>query len=279
VTWKVGDDLALDTALWERLCAGRVLFVDAEVEVESAKTLAKALDASLEPQKSLPLRMTVVGDAEALEAFGADRRLAAQVDCTVTGPFDDGARLRGLAGRYRSLTLGLWSTPEGVKALPEALSIIKVSMAWAVAIMNPHSPAEPLSDEDRAAVVAAWRAHAGADAPKLFVHDLFLSDALGLDPWKGYAGCAAAGSLAHLDADGTLVACRTMPKTVGNLTGKPLKELWAERDRVVLREEIEMLPRACAACGIAADCRGGCPGLADSDGRDGSCPGPAASEA
>jgi len=173
--------------------------------------------------------------------------------------------------------LGLWSSSEGVKRLGATL---RLATAWgegvSVVLLNPHAPASPLTEAMREAARAEVESlRAEGISPPLRCHDLFLAEALGLDPFPAYGGCAAATTLAHLDGEGNLRACRTLPEPLGNLLAAPLAELWARPERKALAARLALPPLDCEGCSLGAQCRGGCPGLALEEGaRDGSCPGP-----
>jgi radical SAM protein with 4Fe4S-binding SPASM domain len=193
------------------------------------------------------------------------------MDAVLMPPYPKAETAAPLAA-FRKLSVGLWSDPTGLLTFPEALALAEGLGAASVAIRNPDAPARPLLSEDRARAVAAY-AKNPIGLERLTVHDLFLSEAFGLDPLRDYAGCAGAGTLAHVTAAGALVACRTLPLPLGNLAERPLAELWASPERKAARMRLSHTPDACAPCARKDRCRGGCPGLAkpDSGGRDASC--------
>lgn len=269
ITWTAPENPEAVTSSLARFIEGRVLFVEAEVGPESAVTLGAALSG----MKKLPFRVSLTGDPEALLSFAETCPSSGRFDAVVLPPHDDEGALRILAGRFRSMSLGLWSTPEGVSGLARALAISKKVFAWAIAVLNPHAPAVSLNETERASFVAAWREKAAADPPKAIIHDLFLSADLGLDPWKGYAGCAAGDSLAHVGADGLIRACRTLPVILGDLGVSSLGEIWKSEAKKSFRVALAKPPEVCRPCAMVEVCKGGCPGLAGSSGRDRSCPG------
>lgn len=270
VTWDVPAQPALALALWRRLREGRVLFVDAHVApaaVEGLSGLAAGLAEG--PEGRMPrLALTVTGPVlpATVEALGS-RRLAG-VEVNLLPPHPESGTLGGAA----AMAASVWSTPEGLRDFPSALALARRLGLKAVTILNPEVPAEPLGPAERDEAAAAWRA-AGLEGVALRCHDLFLAEALGLQPFSGYAGCQAAAFLAHLDAEGRLVACRTLPRVLGDLAATPLAELWSSPARRSLRAALESAPAACAGCSLEQGCRGGCRGLAVDLGRDPSCPG------
>lgn len=270
VTWNVPSDPALAKLVWDRIIEARVLFLEAEMRADGVTPLAAALP----PRASTLIRLTVLADPEVLEEFGKRCPEAAKMDATALFAGHDGETLRPLAGLFRSLSLGLWSTAEGVLDLERALSAIRSSLAWSVSFLNPHAPAMPLTEDERAKTALVWKEKAGSDAPSAFVHDLFLSEAMGLNPLKSYGGCAAGDTFAHIGEDGVLYACRTLPVALGDLKTDSLKDIWRQTARRELRAKLRALPLSCNPCKRAEVCKGGCPGLAVGDGRDGSCPGP-----
>jgi len=177
-----------------------------------------------------------------------------------------------LAAVTRRVAPSLWSTPEGLGMFAEALEMARGYRLASVWVLNPRAPAPPLGADDRAAAVRTWREH-GSPNVALRVHDLFLSEALGLDPFAGYGGCQAAGGLAHVSAEGVVTACRTLPVVLGDLTQEPLTEIWRAAARSQLRAALQAPPVSCIPCTLGSTCGGGCRGLGADLERDPSCPG------
>lgn len=269
ITWIVPDETEAVLAALERFTEGRVLFVEAEVGSGSAHVLGTVLSG----RKNLPFRVSLIGPPETLQEFVEACPKSVRFDAVVMPPHDDEAAMRALAGKFRSLTLGLWSTPEGVLGLGRALAASKKVFAWGITVLNPHAPAENLNETDRALFVSVWKEKTTAEAPKAIIHDLFLSSDLGLDPWKNYAGCQAGDSLAHVGPDGLLRACRTLAVILGDLNQTGLREIWSGEARKSFLKALSKIPEACGPCARLEICKGGCPGLAGPSGRDRSCPG------
>lgn len=266
VTWDLPADPALAACLWGRLREGRVLFAELRVEEDALGSLA-ALAPELSrggPRVSLlaglPLLPALAG------ALGAEGLRALELG--LLPPFDAPA---GDADLSRA-SAAVWSTPEGLASFPAALDLAGRAGLRTVLLLNPPAPAAPLTAADRSRAAAAWRASGLEGRVALRCHDLFLGEALDLDPFRGYAGCQAAGFLAHVDRSGRLLACRTLPEALGDLTGSALADLWATDRRRALRALLDAAPSACAGCGLEASCRGGCRGLAADLGADPSCP-------
>jgi len=178
-----------------------------------------------------------------------------------------------LVGRVKEICLALWSTPEGLLEFEGAIGIAK-ELGWAISILNPHAKAVALKDEDRANAQKKWREAGEPSSVSLRVHDLFLSEALGLDPFASYAGCAGASTLAHLTHAGKLVACRTLPLELGDLLDSSLADIWKMEGRGRVAKVLSGTPEECLACSLAGSCGGGCPGLAPGAGlMDSSCAG------
>ncbi len=270
VTWDLPPDPGRAARVWARLAEGRVLFVEVRVRPDAQGGLpGLAAGASDRPGP----RLSVLGRPDpllaALAALGP--RGVAGADWVVLPPFAPELSLERLVAVTHRITPAVWCDPPGLAAFGDAVSLARRYRLAAVAALHPPAPAEPLSPADRARAAAAWRA--GGEGLEARIHDLFLADALGLDPFGRYAACQAGAALAHVTAEGRLLACRTLPVVLGDLLTRPLKALWDGPERAALRERLAVAPEACAGCTLVAACVGGCRGPADL-GRDPSCPGP-----
>ncbi len=121
---------------------------------------------------------------------------------------------------------------------------------------------------------------------KLVVHDYVLWKALrerfpaATGERVEFAGCQAGSSLVHVDWDGNVYPCDSLPIRLGNLLETPFERIWRSPAREKVFAAIRAIPGACGRCGAYAECHGGCRGLAyaahDSlDAADPSCPGAA----
>jgi radical SAM protein with 4Fe4S-binding SPASM domain len=273
VTWALPSDPALALALWSRLREGRVLFVEATAGPEDAASAAAVLrEAALPGSPKLSLAASAQTAMEIATACEDLAPLRAELFVEALGA--DARSLETLRSRWAKVALSLWSDEDGVRQFASAVALALGAGVDTLAILNPSAPAHPLRSETVSAAVEAWDLAGRPKALSLRVHDLFLAEALGLDPFKGYPGCAAASTLAHLRADEEWVACRTLPVPLGNLRDGPLTELWKRPQRIALRDRLGETPEACGGCALSASCRGGCPGLWNAAGRDGSCHGP-----
>jgi len=271
VTWDLPADADLAAVLWRRLTEGRVLFAEVLVEpaaLSGLEGLVAGLAAGGGP------RVTLLGEPEVLldarEALGPQALAGAELG--MLWPFRPSWAVEELAAVTRRVAPSLWSTPAGMEAFAEALEIARGYGLTSVWVLNPPAPAPALGPADREAAATTWRER-GCSKISLRVHDLFLAEALGLDPFAGYRGCQAGEALAHLTAQGALTACRTLPVVLGDLTRTPLAELWQAGPRGGLRRELASSPDACASCALVSPCAGGCRGLATPRDRDPSCPG------
>jgi len=268
VTWDLPANEELARLLWRKLVEGRVLFVDALVSRESIGALG-----AIGEEFALPggprVTLSIPGDLiDELSGFGA---WISSLSLNILPPYGDS--YAELSGRVGEVSIALWSTPEGLQDFKEAIYVAKRSNG-SIAIMNPHAKAQALSAAHRASALAAWSEAGEPSRVPLRVHDLFLSEALGLEPFKAYAGCAAASSLAHLTHAGKLVACRTLPLELGDLVDTSLKDIWKLASRSQLAKNLSALPEECEPCSLSVRCGGGCPGLAPEAGlRDTSCEG------
>lgn len=117
----------------------------------------------------------------------------------------------------------------------------------------------------------------------LVVHDYFLWKAL-RERFPGasgervdFAGCQAGSSLVHVDWDGNVYPCDSLPIRLGNLLETPFERIWRSPARQNLFAAIRATPTACGSCNSYGGCLGGCRGLAYTahgsfDAPDPSCP-------
>lgn len=267
VTWDVCSDESTILKILERLHEGRALFVEALATAETGGVLAR----NLAGFGTFSPALTVIGDFEALEGFSSASDRAAKTTAFLLHGGEDAAKIAALAAGFKVLTIALWSTDEGLEGFGEALAAAK-ELGAPMAVLNPHAPAQPLSEEVSAKVARLW--DEGGEGIKLTAHDLFLAERLGLEPWKGYRGCAAGSALAHVTGEGFLTACRTLPVFLGDLCEESMKEIWKGSIRTELRNILNEPPAGCVGCVRATFCLGGCPGLASPGARDRSCAGP-----
>jgi radical SAM protein with 4Fe4S-binding SPASM domain len=119
---------------------------------------------------------------------------------------------------------------------------------------------------------------------KLVVHDYFLWKALrgrfpeAVGDRLEFAGCQAGATLVHVDWDGNVYPCDSLPIRLGNLLETPFERIWRSPAREKVFAAIRATPGACERCGAYEGCLGGCRGLVyaahDSfDARDPACPG------
>ena len=278
VTWELPADPSSAVAQWQELVRARVLFVELAL---APGRLAGLAGVAREWTVAGAPRLTLA--AGATEATAALEHIspagAATVELLLLPPHATEAP-PGLAAVFRAVTWAVWSTGAGLGEFPAALAAARAAGGGTVAVLNPPSPAAPLTPEQRRRAVEDWQ-KCGAPEVKLRVHDLFLAKELGLAPFREYAGCQAGDGLAHLSAEGLVTACRTLPVVLGTLAERGLREIWSGETRRALRRHLADAPAACAGCTVEERCRGGCRGLvpggcgpADLAARDPSCPGP-----
>ena len=120
----------------------------------------------------------------------------------------------------------------------------------------------------------------------LIVHDYFLWKALrerfpeASGDRVEFAGCQAGSSLVHVDWDGNVYPCDSLPIRLGNLLETPFERIWRSPARENLFAAIRATPGACGGCDAYSGCLGGCRGLAYAahgsvGAPDPSCPGSA----
>ncbi len=115
----------------------------------------------------------------------------------------------------------------------------------------------------------------------LEIHDLFLWELLTPGSSKSrseYGGCQAANSLAHINADATVLPCVSWPESLGSLLDSSFAQIWASSECQRIRRSIAQKPTGCVDCRDYQLCYGGCRGLSGvldiDNGRDPMCSGP-----
>ncbi len=162
------------------------------------------------------------------------------------------------------------------------LHLPNVNAVRAVAAVG-HVPV-PAAGQVREACEAIGRAAIDLAGKKLVVHDYVLWKALrGLFPEAvgervEFAGCQAGSSLVHVDWDGNVYPCDSLPIRLGNLLETSFERIWRSPARENVFAAIRATPGACERCGAYRGCLGGCRGLAyvsseSFDAPDPSCPG------
>ncbi len=141
----------------------------------------------------------------------------------------------------------------------------------------------PAAGQVREACEEIARAAIDLTGKTLIVHDYFLWKALrerfpaAVGDRVEFAGCQAGSSLVHVDWDGNVYPCDSLPIRLGNLLETPFERIWRSPAREKVFAAIKAAPGACERCGAFSGCLGGCRGLAyaarDSfDATDPSCP-------
>lgn len=92
------------------------------------------------------------------------------------------------------------------------------------------------------------------------VHDPFLWRAVYPDvPFPGGV-CQAANTMLYIDPKGDVYPCPAMPVLLGSLIDRSFRDIVSSEAKREVRRRIVTLPSGCAACGLQAECRGGCRG-------------------
>ncbi|TAL15650.1 SPASM domain-containing protein [bacterium] len=272
VTWDIPADIQTARALWGKIVDGKPLFIEAHLDFPAVPGFCGF------HRELLTLRRVRFGLAadwptilRVLRECGDD--WIGNVSLTLLPPYPERGEFEETVKKAREFSWGLWSTDEGLSDFEKALGF--AMEGGGLSVLNPCRPAAPLSGETIEKVVRIWESRGRPGHIPLKIHDLFLSEEMGQNPFSGYPGCAGGQTLAHVDVKGNLLVCRTLPLELGNLLEHSMKELWKSEERARIREELSRLPGECSPCSLASLCRGGCPGLAPGDGRrDGSCKGP-----
>jgi len=76
-----------------------------------------------------------------------------------------------------------------------------------------------------------------------------------------FQGCQAANSVAFIDSSANVYPCLSLPLKLGNLKQNTLKEIWASKKRLKVKQAIEQIPQECQICSAVKECAGGCRGI------------------
>ncbi len=205
----------------------------------------------------------------------------------------------GAGGPFRDLlpegagTIAFTPDADTIGALPAVLAEFAGSPARELRLGNVnavravaakgHVPV-PAARQVREACDEIARAPVDLAGRVLVVHDYFLWKALrarfpeAAGERVEFAGCQAGSSLAHVDWDGNVYPCASLPIRLGNLLETPFERIWSAPARVNLFAVIRGTPAACGGCAAYGGCLGGCRGMAylssgSFDSGDPSCPG------
>lgn len=74
----------------------------------------------------------------------------------------------------------------------------------------------------------------------------------------GVKGCTAARTNMAVEPDGAVLPCQSFYRPVGNILRDPWEAIWNHELSIWLRER-RYMAEACHACGLVAECGGGCP--------------------
>lgn len=103
---------------------------------------------------------------------------------------------------------------------------------------------------------------------RLVVHDYFLWKVLreSFPDESGerveFSGCQAGSALAHVDWEGNVYPCDSLPVRLGNLQETALADIWRSPARGRILEAIRSVPAPCGTCDFLKGCLSGCRGLA-----------------
>lgn len=110
--------------------------------------------------------------------------------------------------------------------------------------------------------------HIRPEGKEIVVHDYFLWRIL-REAFPGevrgrveYSGCQAGSALAHVDWDGNVYPCDSLPIRLGNLQDSSFGDIWRDPARSRILKAIRAVPSGCDPCDKIDTCRSGCRGLA-----------------
>jgi GeoRSP system SPASM domain protein len=161
------------------------------------------------------------------------------------------------------------------------LHLPNINAVRAIALKG-HIPV-PRPDQIRKASDEISRLELSLSGKRLVVHDYFLWKILrdvcpeDVGDRLEYSGCQAGTALAHVDWEGNVYPCDSLPIRLGNLLETPFERIWAAEARQRVAEAIKATPGDCEKCGVYGGCFGGCRGLGylssnSFDTKDPSCP-------
>lgn len=170
---------------------------------------------------------------------------------------------------------------EFAESAARELRLRNVNAVRAVAAKG-HVPV-PAAGQVREACEEIARSAIDLAGKSLVVHDYFLWKALrdrfpeACAERVEFAGCQAGGALVHVDWDGNVYPCDSLPIRLGNLLETPFERIWRSPAREQVFAAIRATPGGCERCGAYGGCLGGCRGLAyqsseSFDAPDPSCP-------
>lgn len=103
---------------------------------------------------------------------------------------------------------------------------------------------------------------------KIVVHDFFLWRVLrGAFPNEvgervEFSGCQAGSALAHVDWEGNVYPCDSLPILLGSLEERSFEAIWDAPARKQVLSAIRSVPAPCGSCDSLKGCLSGCRGLA-----------------
>ncbi len=110
--------------------------------------------------------------------------------------------------------------------------------------------------------------HVSLSGKKLVVHDFFLWRVL-RDSFPNetgerveFSGCQAGSALAHVDWEGNVYPCDSLPVLLGNLQETPFGKIWDSPGRRQILAAIQTVPASCRSCDVMSSCLSGCRGMA-----------------
>lgn len=102
---------------------------------------------------------------------------------------------------------------------------------------------------------------------RLVVHDFFLwkhlRDVFPREAAESveFSECRAASALAHVDWEGNVYPCDSLPIRLGNLQDRTFERIWRSPARMQILDTIRAIPDACGPCDQAPGCLSVCRGL------------------
>ena len=102
---------------------------------------------------------------------------------------------------------------------------------------------------------------------RLIVHDFFLwkhlRDVFSREAQENvaFSECRAASALAHVDWEGNVYPCESLPIRLGNLQDRTFERIWRSPARMQILDTIRAIPEACGPCDQAPGCLSVCRGL------------------
>jgi GeoRSP system SPASM domain protein len=242
-----------------------------ELRIESGRAASELSHVVTELQKGRPAITAMIRlSAETVAAvrWGYPVRLVWEIESP--------AHVRGLLP-HDAGAIAFTPDEETVDLLPDVLEEFAEGPAKELILPNVNAIRAvavkgyvPVPRPERFRDAAGKAAHVRAllSGKRLVIHDYFLWKALHdvfpdeAGEGVAFSGCQAGSGLAHVDWDGNVYPCDSIPVRLGNLFETSFARIWGSPARRNLMKVVGAVPPGCESCYAYSQCFGGCRGLA-----------------